>query len=72
MPAIELSVTRESTNKGKKFWKCGNNSACEFFEWSDAVQAGGGGYGSSNKVVPAKRRVQVCFVPNTSSGSTSS
>ncbi|TFK18289.1 prokaryotic type I DNA topoisomerase [Coprinopsis marcescibilis] len=35
--ATTLTVTRETTNKGRVFWKCakGDDSKCDFFEWAD-------------------------------------
>jgi DNA topoisomerase III len=55
VPAIQLTVTRETVHKGKKFWKCGNDGACEFFEWDEPLA-------SSSKVIPAKRSgpVSIC------------
>ncbi|KAG8941767.1 hypothetical protein FRC00_012207 [Tulasnella sp. 408] len=46
-PAAERSVTRETANKGRKFWTC-ETKKCQFFEW---VQPEGG----ASKVIPAKR-----------------
>lgn len=46
-PAGERSVTRETANNGRKFWRC-ETQECDFFEW---LQPEGG----PGKVVPAKR-----------------
>ncbi|KAG8969678.1 DNA topoisomerase [Tulasnella sp. 419] len=54
--AVERTVTRESQNKGRKFWKCGNGDACDFFEWFDGPSGkSDGGIGDMNKSIPAKR-----------------
>lgn len=35
--AVLHTVFKESSNKGRKFWKCGkgDGSPCKFFEWDD-------------------------------------
>lgn len=35
IPAAERTVTKETANKGRKFWTCGNSQTCEFFQWYD-------------------------------------
>ncbi|KAI1795621.1 DNA topoisomerase [Ganoderma leucocontextum] len=35
IPAAERTVTKESVNKGRKFWTCGNSQTCQFFQWYD-------------------------------------
>ena len=32
---LRLTTTKEGVNKGRKFFKCGNNGQCQFFKWSD-------------------------------------
>lgn len=69
VPAAERTVTKESPNKGRRFWTC-EDKKCEFFEWVDGPSAAGGGLtnggdGSSagrGAMVPAKRSYteQVC------------
>lgn len=41
VPAVERTVTKESANKGKRFWTCGQNQTCQFFQWSDGPSASG-------------------------------
>ncbi|KAI0373951.1 prokaryotic type I DNA topoisomerase [Pilatotrama ljubarskyi] len=35
VPAVERTVTKETVNKGRKFWTCGEPNACGFFGWAD-------------------------------------
>ena len=36
LPCIRLTVSRESTNKGRSFFKCSQRDAqCDFFQWAD-------------------------------------
>jgi hypothetical protein len=66
-PSVELTVKKESANKGRQFRRCGQpESSCDFFEWTDEPprdrdagmkRAGGGsGGGPPNPPsIPAKR-----------------
>ncbi|CAF5212328.1 unnamed protein product, partial [Rotaria magnacalcarata] len=43
--AKELTVKKDGPNKGRSFFRCGNNDNCNFFAWKDDVtlsNAGGG------------------------------
>ncbi|KAI0633210.1 DNA topoisomerase [Trametes polyzona] len=63
VPAVERTVTKSSANKGRRFWTCGQNQACDFFQWSDEPAApqmplnGPSGASSSYvaPIIPAKR-----------------
>ena len=57
IPAAERTVTKQSKSQGKQFWTCGNNGACDFFEWKDGLSSGpiASGSGQVPAVVPAKR-----------------
>ncbi len=33
--AVMKTVVKEGSNKGRKFWKCGQVEACLFWEWDD-------------------------------------
>lgn len=62
IPAQELSVVKESTNKGRKFWTCGHHpeKRCQFFEWmtgtsESTTQSGKGVEAFARPIVPAKR-----------------
>ncbi|XP_031624224.1 DNA topoisomerase 3-alpha isoform X2 [Contarinia nasturtii] len=35
-PAISLTVKKDGPNKGRQFYKCPKQPACNFFEWADA------------------------------------
>lgn len=50
-------MIKESASKGRRFWTCGNNRECEFFEWMDGVPSGPVASSSRQapSVVPAKR-----------------
>ncbi|RDB16720.1 DNA topoisomerase 3 [Hypsizygus marmoreus] len=52
VPAAQRTVVKESASKGRKFWTCGNNGSCEFFQWADAPPSG---EGAGMSVIPAKR-----------------
>jgi DNA topoisomerase-3 len=61
VPAAERTVTKESVNKGRKFWTC-DAKACDFFEWQDGPssagagsRAGAGAPAAPRPAVPAKR-----------------
>ena len=36
-PSVELTVKKESENKGRRFRRCGQPEACNFFEWADEL-----------------------------------
>lgn len=38
LPATERTVSRETVNKGRRFYCCGGESNCNFFRWVDTVQ----------------------------------
>ena len=57
-PALMLTVRKDGANKGREFYTCGNNKACDFFLWKDGMSSntassggsgggGGGGGGGS-------------------------
>lgn len=33
--AKELTVKKDGPNKGRSFYRCGNNDNCNFFAWKD-------------------------------------
>ncbi|KAJ8076355.1 DNA topoisomerase [Marasmius tenuissimus] len=35
IPAAQRTVVKESENKGRKFWTCGNERVCKFFQFVD-------------------------------------
>lgn len=37
--ALQLTVRKEGPNQGRAFYKCGNNSTCNFFLWADEDRA---------------------------------
>ncbi len=59
-PASERTVTKESENKGRRFWTCGNNGGCKFFQWFDGP-SNPGTFASTSRApsasshIPAKR-----------------
>lgn len=62
IPAQELSVVKESANKGRKFWTCGHHpeKKCQYFDWvtgtsASTTQSGPDADGFTRPVVPAKR-----------------
>ncbi|KDN42125.1 hypothetical protein RSAG8_06983, partial [Rhizoctonia solani AG-8 WAC10335] len=60
-PAGERTVTKEGPNKGRKFFTCGKERTCDFFEWFDGPSnpSEGGFSGSIQKprsTIPAKRK----------------
>ena len=66
-PSVELTVKKESANKGRRFRRCGQPESCDFFEWADEpprdvgstgtkrVGGGGGGGPPNPPSIPAKR-----------------
>ena len=38
--AATRTVVKDNENKGRQFYKCGENDACNFFAWADAPAAG--------------------------------
>lgn len=60
LESVEKTVTKETANKGKRFFACskGMNDGCGFFEWSPSVREPGAGGG---RVVPQKRGRPVSF-----------
>ncbi|KAF9809736.1 hypothetical protein IEO21_07278 [Rhodonia placenta] len=64
VPAVQRTVVKETVNKGRQFWACGNDKTCDFFEWVDGpssssgvgpLRSGSHGTASTSKVIPAKR-----------------
>ncbi|OSD06958.1 prokaryotic type I DNA topoisomerase [Trametes coccinea BRFM310] len=70
VPAAERTVVKESANKGKKFWTCGQDRTCQFFQWADASSTASSSaassstlatrstpttYSATSTVVPSKR-----------------
>lgn len=55
IPAAERTVVKETASKGRRFWTCGNNSSCHFFEWIDGPSPVASGSRQPPPVVPAKR-----------------
>ncbi|KAI8992952.1 DNA topoisomerase [Trametes punicea] len=41
LPAAERTVTKESANKGRKFWTCAQGAKCQFFQWVDGPSGSG-------------------------------
>ncbi|KAK7791153.1 hypothetical protein R5R35_013322 [Gryllus longicercus] len=37
--AIQLTVRKDGPNKGRPFYKCGNQSQCNFFQWADSASS---------------------------------
>ncbi|CAF1529264.1 unnamed protein product [Rotaria sp. Silwood1] len=60
--AKELTVRKEGPNKGRSFFRCGNNDQCNFFAWKDdAISSFGGDiaprqYGDNPSNVENKRQ----------------
>jgi hypothetical protein len=54
-PSIELTVRKESENKGRKFRRCGQAKDCKFFEWSDELPQEGNSRPPNPTSIPAKR-----------------
>jgi DNA topoisomerase-3 len=53
VPAAERTVVKvDSENKGRKFYRCGTEKNCQFFEWVDEP--------GKSSTVPAKRSHSVC------------
>ncbi|KAI0775801.1 DNA topoisomerase [Trametes elegans] len=48
VPAAERTVTKESANKGRRFWTCGQNQTCQFFQWFDGPSNGSSTFASSS------------------------
>ncbi|EJU05529.1 prokaryotic type I DNA topoisomerase [Dacryopinax primogenitus] len=56
VPAVERTVVKETSNKGRKFWTCPNDPSCGFFEWADQASGGSASKtGASSRTIPAKR-----------------
>jgi DNA topoisomerase-3 len=57
IPAAERTVTKETASKGRRFWTCGNNNTCQFFEWMDGPSSAPVASSSRQPppVAPAKR-----------------
>ena len=57
--SVELTVKKESANKGRHFRRCGQPESCDFFEWTDEPPRDAGmkrGGGPPNPPsIPAKR-----------------
>ena len=34
-PALQLTIRAEGRNKGRQFYKCGNDNSSNFFKWAD-------------------------------------
>lgn len=61
-PAVERTVQKEGTNKGRKFWKCGGGPEkdCDFFAWADGNLPSNSRMASASipeRIIPAKRKV---------------
>ncbi|KAH9008050.1 DNA topoisomerase, partial [Lactarius deliciosus] len=58
-PSVELTVRKESANKGRQFRRCGQPENCDFFEWTDEPPRDAGTKPSSRPPnppsIPAKR-----------------
>ncbi|TBU45786.1 DNA topoisomerase [Dichomitus squalens] len=54
IPAAERTVTKESANKGRRFWTCGDNQSCQFFQWFDGP-SNSSSTSSTSRSVPSKR-----------------
>ena len=39
LPAVLKTVVRETSSKGRLFWRCSNHDGCSFFNWADEVVA---------------------------------
>ncbi|KAI0675385.1 DNA topoisomerase [Trametes maxima] len=61
--AAERTVTKESANKGRTFWTCGQNQTCQFFQWTD------GPSGTSSTLVPSSSSTRVGSSTSTYSSS---
>ena len=53
--AAERTVVKESANKGRKFRSCGNQGACDFFEWVDGPPPSASVSTSNSRTIPSKR-----------------
>jgi hypothetical protein len=70
--AGQRTVTKESINKGRRFWTC-ETRKCQFFEWEDGSStAGAGSGGDSNSsrmkppsTIPTKRNYSTASVSGT-------
>ena len=38
--ASQMTVRKEGPNQGRAFFSCGNNRACNFFDWADGPPSG--------------------------------
>ena len=56
VPAAQRTVVKESISKGKKFWTCGTNNSCGFFQWVEEIAG-------AQAVVPTKRSYSAVLLP---------
>ncbi|KAG8718054.1 DNA topoisomerase 3-alpha [Ceratobasidium sp. 395] len=65
-PAAERTVMKDGPNKGRKFFACGKDRTCDFFEWFDGPSGSGAIKAPSvpkpQSVVPAKRTSSIMTV----------
>lgn len=63
LDSVEKTVTKDSANKGKRFFTCskGMNDGCGFFEWSPNVGVLSAGAKSIARKKPKKVRVLFFF-----------
>lgn len=54
--AAQRTVVKESISKGKKFWTCGTNNSCGFFQWVEEIAG-------AQAVVPTKRSYSTVLTP---------
>jgi hypothetical protein len=52
VPARQMTVTKETKSKGKKFWTCGAGAKCSFFQFVDEITSA---VSSSRSTIPTKR-----------------
>ncbi|KAF5357377.1 hypothetical protein D9758_005864 [Tetrapyrgos nigripes] len=38
VPAKQLTITDDTASRGRPYWTCGNNNACNFWQWADRGQ----------------------------------
>ncbi|KAG9125830.1 DNA topoisomerase, partial [Ceratobasidium sp. 392] len=69
-PAGERTVTKDGPNKGRKFFTCGKDRTCNFFEWFDGPSSSGAAAKAPTNtlkprsVVPAKRTSSEAAAPD--------
>ncbi|KAJ1309638.1 hypothetical protein OPQ81_006405 [Rhizoctonia solani] len=68
-PAGERTVTKEGSNKGRKFFTCGKDRTCDFFEWFDGPskpsgESFSGSMQTPRSTIPAKRKSIECVPPD--------